>query len=871
MKNFLLKITITITAIFFFQNNTFAAYCGANGDSTADEWIESISIGSYTNNSGNDGGYGNYTGSTINLTTGNSYNCTLSPAYSDVEYDEYWRIWIDYNGDEDFNDSGELVYDAGGGNAGTLNASFSVPSSVSTGTTRMRIAMKWVGTVSGGGTDETPPEACGTFEYGEVEDYIVNISGGGSSDTYCNANGDSTADEWIESISIGSYTNNSGNDGGYGNYTGSTINLTTGNSYNCTLSPAYSDVEYDEYWRIWIDYNGDEDFNDSGELVYDAGGGNAGTLNASFSVPSSVSTGTTRMRIAMKWVGTVSGGGTDETPPEACGTFEYGEVEDYTVNISSGGSSTNVPNTNFTANVTNGVAPLSVNFSDASSNNPTSWQWVFEGGSPSSSNSQNPSVVYSTPGVYSVSLTASNSAGSNIESKIDYIIVEGTTVTAPTANFSANVTTGEGPLVVNFSDASTNNPTSWQWAFEGGSPNTATGQNPTVVYSTPGIYNVSLTVSNSAGSDTETKVGYINISGSTGDLPVANFVANITTGNAPLLVNFTDVSSNAPTSWSWVFEGGTPTSSTDPNPSVTFDTEGTYTVSLTVSNASGSNTQTKVDYIVVVTQNDAPPVADFVANTTSGNAPITVSFADASTNNPISWIWEFEGGSPASSTISNPVVVYNTPGVYQVSLTVANNFGANTVVKTDYITIGSGSGFAPIATFDASTYQGNAPLTITFFDESVNEPLVWDWELPGAFPSSSNEENPTVTYYNPGTFPVTLTVTNNFGNDTQTESAYITVLQPTSVAEAMLTPYVIIAPNPTNGLLNIKLKNIKGIEKQLLLFNSLGQLVANLNNSDLNDAAQIQYQYDMQDLPKGIYILQLHLNDQHYSYKITKF
>jgi len=496
---------------FIFTQNMQAQYCSANGGSTTDEWIQSISVGSFSYTSGNDGGYDNLTNQTIDLNTGNSYNVTLTPGYSDTQYDEYWRIWIDLNDDNDFNDNGELVYSSGGGNSGTTTGTLSIPSNASTGTTRLRVAMKWVGETSNGTIDNDPPNDCGTFEFGEVEDYTVNISGGGSGDNYCAANGGSTADEWIQSITIGNFSNNSGNNNGYLNATNQTISLNAGTSYNTSLMPGYSDTQYDEYWRIWVDLNKDNDFNDSGELVYSSGGGNAGTTTGSLSIPSNASTGNTRLRVAMKWVGEASDGTIDNNPPNTCGTFEFGEVEDYTVkvNIGSGGSA---PVANFNSNITSGNAPLTVNFSDNSTNNPTSWTWNFAGGNPASSNSQNPTVVYNTTGTYQVSLTASNSFGSNTETKTGYIIVNNTgDDVAPVAAFSASIFEGYAPLVVTFFDQSVNNPQTWSWEMPGAAPDVSNLKNPTVTYNNPGTFPVTLTVTNTAGSDSETESMYITI------------------------------------------------------------------------------------------------------------------------------------------------------------------------------------------------------------------------------------------------------------------------------------------------------------------------------------------------------------------------
>ncbi|HKK20566.1 MAG TPA: S8 family serine peptidase [candidate division Zixibacteria bacterium] len=166
---------------------------------------------------------------------------------------------------------------------------------------------------------------------------------------------------------------------------------------------------------------------------------------------------------------------------------------------------------------------------------------------------------------------------------------------APVANFSGSPTSGTAPLNVSFTDQSTNSPTSWSWNF--GDGGTSTAQNPSHTYSSAGTYTVSLTATNAYGSNSNTKTNYISVTNPQQNPPVANFSGSPTSGTAPLAVSFTDLSSNAPTSWSWSFgDGGT---STAQNPSHTYSSAGTYTVSLTATNAYGSNTNTKTNYISV--------------------------------------------------------------------------------------------------------------------------------------------------------------------------------------------------------------------------------------------------------------------------------
>ncbi len=168
------------------------------------------------------------------------------------------------------------------------------------------------------------------------------------------------------------------------------------------------------------------------------------------------------------------------------------------------------PNADFVADQTTIVEGDQVTFADLSQNNPTSWSWSFQGGDPGTSTQQNPVVQYDVAGVYNVSLTATNAAGSNMETKNSYITVN-EVVIAPVADFSANETDILEGDIVQFSDLSVNDPTSWNWSFPGGTPSSSTVQNPSIIYNTPGVYNVSLQVSNQAGNDTEVKTGYIMV------------------------------------------------------------------------------------------------------------------------------------------------------------------------------------------------------------------------------------------------------------------------------------------------------------------------------------------------------------------------
>jgi PKD repeat protein len=146
------------------------------------------------------------------------------------------------------------------------------------------------------------------------------ISVGTTPVTYCTASGNNQNYEYISGVQVGGINNTSGASS-YTDFTSISGNFSRGSSIRVSLIPGFTGSSYTEYWKIWIDWNGDGDFADSGEEVFSGSG--SSTVTGSFTVPTSAATGSTRMRVIMKYGGYAS----------YCGTFTYGEVEDYTVNI----------------------------------------------------------------------------------------------------------------------------------------------------------------------------------------------------------------------------------------------------------------------------------------------------------------------------------------------------------------------------------------------------------------------------------------------------------------------------------------------------------------------------------------------------------
>ncbi|TNE53373.1 MAG: PKD domain-containing protein [Bacteroidetes bacterium] len=170
---------------------------------------------------------------------------------------------------------------------------------------------------------------------------------------------------------------------------------------------------------------------------------------------------------------------------------------------------------------------------------------------------------------------------------------------------------------------------------------------------------------------------------------------------------------------------------------------------------------------------NSPPVADFVGAPTSIFEGQSVNFTNISTGNPTGYNWSFSGGTPSSSTATNPSVTYNTAGVYPVSLTATNAFGSDTETKTSYITVTAID--PPVAAFSADKVSICPFASINFTDESTGDNLTYSWSFPGGTPNTSSSPNPTVSYPFAGTYTVTLVVSNGGGSSTETKTDYISV------------------------------------------------------------------------------------------------
>jgi len=250
--------------------------------------------------------------------------------------------------------------------------------------------------------------------------------------------------------------------------------------------------------------------------------------------------------------------------------------------------------------------------------------------------------------------------------------------------------------------------------------------------------------------------------------PVADFTSNVTAGDIPLAVQFFDLSTNYPQTWSWFFGDGT--TSNDQNPVHIYTQTGKFTVKLLAANSAGSDTKTAKQYISTTKPKPTQrPKADFSAHPRYGTAPLTVQFTDTSLHVPTSWKWDFGDGQ--GSSVQNPPHIYTGPGHYTVKLTASNNRGSDTETKQRHIYVMPG----PLhADFTARPMSGTAPLTVQFTDTSSGDPTFWIWRFGDTPFSFSFEQNPQHTYKKSGTYTVSLTVIrmNSFDTTTKVITVY---------------------------------------------------------------------------------------------------
>ncbi len=461
--------------------------------------------------------------------------------------------------------------------------------------------------------------------------------------------------------------------------------------------------------------------------------------------------------------------------------------------------------------------------------NANSYNWSF--GDTETSMLENPSHEYPGNGSYTVELIVANACGQDTIIKEVVINVQA----APAAGFSMDVEEGCTPLTVNFNNFSTGAIDNYQWIFEGGVPTSSTQSDPVIVYNSPGVYPVRLIVEGPGGADTLMMSNAVSVLAD----PVADFSYTINGGT----VEFINLSTDADIS-GWDFGDGN--SDTQNSPDHSYTESGSYTVQLIVSNDCG------MDTIVQTVEIDLETVlsAFFSFGDGSGCAPWIVNFENLSTGNVSSYEWLFEGGIPASSVEMNPQVIYNTPGTYDVQLTVTGSQGIDVFEMEDAILIES----PVLADFTFSIDEN----TVTFENLSLNA-TDYEWDF-GDGSIFSNEENPIHEYPGPGTYTVTLAASSLHCGAISSEVFLLDFL---NISDVHDLDFIKIFPNPAKEVLHIQVEMTEWM--QVKIFSMDGREIAGKRQTVQNHC-----RLDISDLQNGLYILLLEIEGAIYQFKLSK-
>jgi PKD repeat protein len=530
----------------------------------------------------------------------------------------------------------------------------------------------------------------------------------------------------------------------------------------------------------------------------------------------------------------------------------------------------NFPVAHFTTNQTLINSGAAINFTDLSTGNPTIWNWTFTGGNPSSSNLKNPqNIVYSTPGIYPVSLTVGNANANNSLTKNSYIIV------APIAEFKASktvISTGES---INFTDNSTviSQPSSRLWTFTGGNPATSTQKNPSNInYSQAGTYKVSLTINTAEGNHTIIKNNYITVyTNCTYQFKdsIPKYYINPINANG-FQINQEDFDSLIPyysnlghsTKWNVFNKINSPG-----------DTNFFYGATSFFAQAGQANNWLEIGPLTVP-QNGAVLKWEhlYYLNTkrdgyeillsTSGitrdyyTAPPIFSRTDNDplTNNDTVW---------TNQEVNIDGNIYGGQQIYIAFHHFANN---KYYLFLDNIKLVSCSGLPVHADFTADSTQINLGGSVDFSDISNGNPISWKWTFYDGNPLTSTLQHPTGIVYNTSGFhTVKLVVNNGEQSDSITKTNFI-FTDNTGIFANKIVNDIQIFPNPVNDNLTITIPESSKSYLNIKIYDLLGNEIKDLHFSESKNLVSIS----MSQFSKGIYIIIIKTNQNSIYKKIIK-
>ena len=395
-----------------------------------------------------------------------------------------------------------------------------------------------------------------------------------------------------------------------------------------------------------------------------------------------------------------------------------------------------------------GTATLIAN----SAANVVSFTWIFDGMTIGTGSSI--TYDFGGDGTFPVTLQTIFFCG-QAEAMQDVIL--GQAQTAPQAVYSTSTLTGCAPLEVQFTDESTGGGLSYEWTFHDGT--VVNVPNPTFTYTQSGTYQVVFSVLNNVGSDNSTEMLTITIL----DAPAADFghVVN------DLTTTVSVINPVPGTTYTWDF--GDSQTATGETASNTYAVAGNYEITLTATNVCGTLTNSvNID----ATEPVAAPTAQFSFGSVSGCAPLEVQFTSTSTGTGLSYAWTFSEGTPANSTLQDPVVSFDQSGMVTATLTVTNSAGVDQSSQQVMIDI------VPDPEADFTSTTSGLSINVQVTDPQPGTTYTWDYGDSGVGSGTTD----SYTYAAAGSYAVSLTATNACGSVTSNQSVTVSeiVLAPTA-------------------------------------------------------------------------------------------
>jgi PKD repeat protein len=409
-----------------------------------------------------------------------------------------------------------------------------------------------------------------------------------------------------------------------------------------------------------------------------------------------------------------------------------------------------------------------------------------------------PSQVLNCISTTATTLTATGMGAGRINAAAAMNCVASATPPAPLVDFTANKTVTCPGTPIQFTDLTYYAPTSWSWTFTGGTPATSTSQNPSVSYAAAGTYQVQLTATNANGNGTKTKTSYITVSGPT---------------TLPLIEGFT-ATTFPPAGWSeydlfgdsvkWYrnanFGGFAATGKCMWFDNYTSDVHGKSDLVLTPKYDFTNLASATMTFDVAYARYDAA-YSDSLAVLVSTDCGMTYTqvYLKGGTGLATAPDYTTDVFEPTAAEWRTETISLNSFTGQGSVLVAFKNIGRyGQAIYVDNVNIsGIVAGAPPTALFAASS-NSCTDQTITLTDQSTNNPTSWSWTASGGTLSNASDQNPTIVFNTAGTYTVTLTATNSFGNSTPS-SQTLTINQTPTAAASNTGPFCVQSTITLNG------------------------------------------------------------------------